>query len=84
VSVDPGLGAIHARGMLVKPDDLLAIRESARAGGGLATFEVLPDAWRTQLDVFGEPDGDTALMLSLKNRFDPARILNPGRFAVGI
>ena len=84
VSVDPGLGAIHARGILPRPDDLLAIRESARAGGGLAIFEVLPDAWRTQLDVFGEPDGDAALMLSLKHRFDPAGILNPGRFAARI
>jgi glycolate oxidase FAD binding subunit len=84
VSVDPGLGAIHARGILLGPDELIAIRECARAAGGLATFEVLPDAWRTQLDVFGEPDGDAALMSSLKNRFDPAGILNPGRFTAGI
>jgi len=82
VSVDPGLGVIHARGTLEEPAQLLAIRERAGAGGGLATFEILPDAWRTEFGVFDEPSGSAALMASLKQRFDPAGILNPGRTAM--
>jgi len=81
VSVDPGLGVVHARGTLDSPDQLLRIRERARAGGGFATFEVLPDAWRVELGVFDVPSGTEALTTSLKNRFDPAGILNPGRCA---
>lgn len=84
VSVDPGLGVIHARGDLDEPKQLLAIRERARIDGGVATFEVLPAAWRAQLDVFGESDGMEAMMSSLKNLFDPNGILNPGRFAARI
>ena len=81
VSVDPGLGVIHARGSLDEPKQLLAIRKRARAGGGFATFEVLPDAWRAELSVFDEASGTEALMASLKDRFDPVGILNPGRCA---
>jgi glycolate oxidase FAD binding subunit len=81
VSVDPGLGVVHARGTLDSPDQLLEIRKSARAAGGFATFEVLPDTWRAELGVFDAPSGTEALTTSLKNRFDPAGILNPGRCA---
>jgi glycolate oxidase FAD binding subunit len=84
VSIDPGLGVIHAYGRLDSPDQLLAIRERARAGGGLATFEIMPDAWRGELGAFDEPSGSEALTVSLKNRFDPAGILNPGRCAARI
>jgi glycolate oxidase FAD binding subunit len=84
VSVDPGLGVIHARGRLASPEQLLAIRKSARAGGGFATFEVLPDAWRAELSVFDEAGGPEALTTALKNRFDPAGILNPGRSAARV
>lgn len=79
VSVDPGLGVIHGRGSVEEPKQLLMIRKRAQAGGGLATFEVLPDAWRAELGVFDEASGSEALMTSLKKRFDPAGILNPGR-----
>jgi glycolate oxidase FAD binding subunit len=79
VSVDPGLGAIHARGRLDSPEQLLGIRKNARAGGGFATFEVLPHTWREGLSVFDDVSGSEALTASLKNRFDPAGILNPGR-----
>ena len=83
VSVDPGPGTIHARGRLAHPEALLAIRESARESGGLAVFERLPDTWRRELDVFGLESGHAALHASLKARFDPGGILNPGRFEAG-
>ncbi len=83
VSVDPGLGTIHARGRLEDPKTLLAIRQDAHAGGGLATFERLPAAWRDELDVFDRGSAHAALHASLKARFDPQNVLNPGRFEPG-
>jgi len=80
VSVDPGLGVIHARGRITLPSVLLGLRARAERTGGIVTFEVLPDAFRKEVDVFGSLDGTEALVRGLKSRFDPAGILNPGRF----
>jgi glycolate oxidase FAD binding subunit len=80
VSIDPTLGVIHARGDLAEPESLREIREQARRHGGLAIFEKLPETWRGALDVFDEGMGVESLMVNLKNRFDPAGILNPGRY----
>ncbi len=81
VSVDPGLGVISARGRLDEPEQLVAIRKQAQAAGGFATFEILPDAWRSVLAVFDESGGNEALMTTLKKSYDPVGILNPGRCA---
>ena len=44
----------------------------------------MPEAWRARLDAFGEADETLCLMRSLKHRFDPDGILNPGRFMAGL
>jgi len=81
ISVDPGIGAIHARGRLDQSATLFEIRRQARDHGGLAFVESLPEDWREDVDVFDD-QGDGAVAASvLKERFDPGRILNPGRFA---
>jgi glycolate oxidase FAD binding subunit len=80
VSADPGLGVVHARGRITLPSVLLGLRARAERAGGIVTFEVLPDAFRKEVDVFGSLDGTEALVQGLKARFDPAGILNPGRF----
>ena len=49
----------------------------------LITVTVLaanPEAKRA-IDVWGKSPGPLDLMQSLKDQFDPARVLNPGRFA---
>ncbi|MBW2500927.1 MAG: FAD-binding oxidoreductase [Deltaproteobacteria bacterium] len=84
LEIEPGLGVVHARGALETPADLQDIRTRAESLGGLATFEVLPEAWRARLDVFGAPGGSVRLMAEIKRRFDPAGVLNPGRFVAGI
>lgn len=83
VSVDLGPAVVHARGRLDDPRQLLAIRARALEGAGRATFEVLPEDWRPELDVFGDPGGTESLTSTLKRRFDPAGVLNPGRFVAG-
>jgi glycolate oxidase FAD binding subunit len=80
VSIDPGLGVLLGRGSLADSEKLLSIRECAEAAGGFATFEQVPDAWRSQLDVFGSQGGTESLASTLKEKLDPAGILNPGRF----
>jgi glycolate oxidase FAD binding subunit len=81
VSIDPGIGVIHARGDVDQPGELLEIRTRARRFGGLAFFEHLPRLWREQVDVFDDQGDGASLGLRLKDRFDPARTLNPGRYA---
>ncbi|HIF94734.1 MAG TPA: FAD-binding oxidoreductase [Myxococcales bacterium] len=81
ISADAGIGVIHARGRLDQSSALLEIRRRARGFGGLVFVERLPEDWRDDVDVFDD-SGDGALAASvLKDRFDPGRILNPGRFA---
>ncbi len=80
VSIDPGLGVIHGCGRVANVDVLFAIRTCAEQAGGFATFERLPDAWRSEVDVFGSLGGSEGLSGALKAKFDPAGILNPGRF----
>jgi glycolate oxidase FAD binding subunit len=53
------------------------------AGGSVVALQV-PDALRARIDVWG-PDPDALpLMREIKRRFDPGRILNPGRFVGSI
>jgi glycolate oxidase FAD binding subunit len=63
---------------------LAAVRDAARAGGGGFVVEEAPLAVKRAHDAFGDPPGGLAIMRSLKQRFDPRGILNPGRFAGGI
>jgi glycolate oxidase FAD binding subunit len=56
----------------------------ARTAGGAALLESAPLAVKNERDVFG---GDPALLeltRSLKRRFDPHGVLNPGRFMGGV
>ena len=80
VSADPGTGTIHASGSLPDPSLLALLRERAELAGGFAQIETLPDEWRDTLDVFGSLGGTASIVSTLKRRFDPAGILNPGRF----
>ena len=81
VSVDLGIGTIHARGSLEEREALLGIRRRAGSKGGSTIFENIPDDWRGDIDVFDD-QGDAASMAAiLKSRFDPSGVLNPGRFA---
>ena len=83
VSIDVGLGVVSASGALAAPQALMRLRETAEACGGHASFEWLPADWYASLDVFGEQPGTRGLAATLKQRFDPRQILNPGRFVAG-
>ncbi len=82
VSVDPGLGVLHARGRLSSLAELEELRRAAERLGGTMMYERLPEDWRKRVDVFGVAPATRRLMAEIKRRFDPCDVLNPGRFVV--
>ena len=59
---------------------LHALRARARLHGGSMIVLGLPAEWRGSLDVWGCDSNAVNLMRAIKQRFDPYRLLNPGRF----
>ena len=57
---------------------------SRSAPGAAFALERAPGAEPLACDAFGAPPPALALMRALKARFDPARVLSPGRFVAGI
>jgi D-lactate dehydrogenase (cytochrome) len=62
---------------------LEALRQPALAHGGYTVTLTIPPAFRAALDPWGYQPQALAVMQRLKERWDPAHILNPGRFIVG-
>lgn len=60
-------------------DDL---RASLNNLGGYAVVERAPEALHADLDLWGPPPATLSLMQALRQRWDPAGILNRGRFLV--
>ena len=59
-------------------------RKTLVEAGGALTIEAAPSAVRKLADSWGEPGAALSLMRAMKQRFDPARRLSPGRFVGGI
>ncbi|MBW2236089.1 MAG: FAD-binding oxidoreductase [Deltaproteobacteria bacterium] len=83
----PGAGFLYAGFPLYEGADELAVdgawraaRGAAREGAGGFVLEAAPPWAKAARDVFGDPPEALPLMRTLKQRFDPAGVLNPGRF----
>jgi glycolate dehydrogenase FAD-binding subunit len=63
---------------------LAEIRRLARARGAQTLILRAPDEIKSRIDVWGEVGPTASLMRALKEKFDPHRLLNPGRFVAGI
>ena len=61
-----------------------SLRERAGPYWGHVVVERCPLDVKANLDVWGDPVEGMGIMRRLKQEFDPAAILNPGRFAGGI
>ena len=69
-------------------DAAITVVERLRAklidlGGSVVALQV-PDSLRGKIDVWGCNSDALPLMREIKRRFDPNRILNPGRFVGNI
>jgi glycolate oxidase FAD binding subunit len=65
-------------------DAIARARASLTRRRGSLVVEELPLALRKTVDVWGPPPAALALMKRVKERFDPDRRLNPGRFVGGL
>jgi FAD/FMN-containing dehydrogenase len=84
----PGLNLVYASFVLDESSDErsveVAFREVdrvARQAGGNYVCEVAPSWAKADRDMFGALESAGSIVASLKQRFDPKGVLNPGRFA---
>jgi glycolate oxidase FAD binding subunit len=63
---------------------LKELLDAAKAAQGNLVLPHCPPAWKRSLPVWGAPRNDDWLMRSVKDKLDPRRIFNPGRFVAGI
>ena len=89
--VDVGFGGIRLLSWSLSSgsaEDIRRLRETAGKMGGSVVVEQCPLALKQELDVWGDPpwgrDAGMEIMRRLKNKFDPHRTLNPGRFIGGL
>jgi glycolate oxidase FAD binding subunit len=59
------------------------LAECRKAGGNMVVQKAPPNLKRA-LPVWGEPGSDFPLMKRIRSEIDPAGLMNPGRFAVGL
>jgi glycolate oxidase FAD binding subunit len=83
----------QARGLMTvalksSPDAAIAfierLRKRVAPSGGSAIVQQMPESMREKVNVWGPDPNALGLMREIKRRFDPERILNPGRFVGGI
>lgn len=87
----PASGLVYARFVLGSASDgagvdraWLAVRSAARPADGEILLEAAPPFAKLLRDAFGDARDALRLTRALKARFDPAGILNPGRFLGGL
>ena len=59
-------------------------RRAIRAAGGKMVVEQCPASAKAGLDVWDDVGDQIAVMRSLKDQYDPRRVLSPGRYVGGI
>ncbi len=84
LAAHPGLGLLYAGFDGTAQGAVAAARESARRGGGGWRIESAPLEVRREFEVFGETPPALPVMRALKAAYDPAGVLNPGRFVGGL
>jgi glycolate oxidase FAD binding subunit len=96
VVADPGFGLVRLLWWAHGADDggspgddriaatISRVRDLSRRLGGSTVVEHCPLSVKKEIDVWGETTETIDIMRRIKEKFDPARILNPGRFVGGI
>jgi glycolate oxidase FAD binding subunit len=68
----------------VFPSAIVELRQGLEARGGSLVVLRCPSEVKSKLDVWGSAGDALPVMKSVKAQFDPAGVLNPGRFVGGI
>ena len=76
-----GFGTVGVSLSEASSENITTLRDAASKRGAQAVIEHCPAALKRDIDVFGDTAETLALARSVKQRFDPQRVLNPGRFA---
>jgi glycolate dehydrogenase FAD-binding subunit len=63
---------------------LRGLTEQAADARGFVVLPQCPPEWKRRLPVWGVSRGDAGLMKRVKEKMDPRRLFNPGRFVEGI
>jgi len=86
IQAHAGNGAIYARFSPLGPDEFAEFLVNrlrpavATAGGNMVVLSCLDHSELTVREIWGPPSEGAAVMRAIKDRFDPAGVLNPGRF----
>jgi len=72
--------ATFAGGLNELETAIAEITDIAQESGGSSVVEDAPIEIKSNIDVWGKPGVDAALMKKIKEQFDPKGLLNPGRF----
>ncbi len=78
LTIFPGLGLCYARWPVAAASHLPALRQTLGGIGGYVVVEYGPHG----IDRWGPPPPSIDLMHTLRQRWDPAGILNPGRWLI--
>jgi glycolate oxidase FAD binding subunit len=65
-------------------DQIKRLRASAAGANGTMVIERAPAETRLAADAWGEVGSTAGLLRSIKARFDPQSLLNPGKFVLGL
>jgi FAD/FMN-containing dehydrogenase len=65
-------------------ESVAALLGECRKAGGNLVVQRAPTDMKGGLPVWGEPGSDLPLMKRIRAEIDPANLMNPGRFAVGL
>jgi glycolate oxidase FAD binding subunit len=83
-----GAGLLHLGGdgaaADISPSAIAELRQGLEARGGSLVVLRGPSEMKSKLDVWGSTGDALLVMKSIKAQFDPAGVLNPGRFVGGI
>lgn len=80
----PAVGVAYLRAPDLTVAEGQALREQITARGGSLVLLDTPAAWKGEVDAWGTPGPELALMKKVKDVFDPERVMSPGRFIGGI
>lgn len=79
-----GVGIVELVDPRAETHDAMSLRHWAEGHGGSLVMVDAPTSVRDVMDPWGTPPGSTRIQRDIVARFDPARVVNPGRLPGGI